>query len=69
MHPWWDATYSSPIFQFMHPARDATVERIVKLIPLDISIHASREGCNEIDIPYPNRPEDFNSCIPRGMQQ
>ena len=56
-------------FQSTHPARDATSLFLISSTIKDISIHASREGCDVRLINHYPGPRNFNPRIPRGMRQ
>ena len=55
-------------FQSTHPARDATPIPDDVALPANISIHASREGCDLDEVAKSNGISDFNPRIPRGMR-
>ena len=56
------------IFQSTHPARGATVGRLLReLVPV-ISIHAPREGCDQRRPLHPFGDADFNPRTPRGVR-
>ena len=73
-HPVWDATRCEsmsicrPIFQSTHPVWDATFARPSIRHALQISIHASRMGCDLGDLPDGFQILDFNPRIPYGMR-
>ena len=75
-HPARDATGTSGVyreqnkFQSTHPARDATQKEVAAFLGLSISIHASREGCDQ-DAGCIGAccGDDFNPRIPRGMRR
>ena len=56
-------------FQSTHPARDATLSAGSIQISFRISIHASREGCDDNNYIFSASSSDFNPRIPRGMRR
>ena len=56
-------------FQSTHPARDATKLWIIINISNNISIHASREGCDPSVNSLMFIVRNFNPRIPRGMRR
>ena len=56
------------VFQSTHPARGATGRALFLFLCPKISIHAPREGCDEITVSiFPNY-RDFNPRTPRGVR-
>ena len=74
-HPVWDATpaahqqHGSGRFQSTHPVWDATHPRAPGYEPPDVSIHASRMGCDRQRKRSFRRRKSFNPRIPYGMRR
>ena len=74
-HPVWDATLKSSFptiivsFQSTHPVWDATDNDGILRCGLDISIHASRMGCDARLYVGQSQSTNFNPRIPYGMRR
>ena len=55
-------------FQSTHPARGATAVSSLRRLPVAISIHAPREGCDRGCQPMSKRLIHFNPRTPRGVR-
>ena len=64
---WRNLKAQEAIFQFMRQQWAQLLTSRTSPV-LRISIYASREGCNAMMVPMLNDANDFNSCIPYGMQ-
>ena len=74
-HPVWDATARTPVvsctfipFQSTHPVWDATCAATLHHSVAEISIHASRMGCDQTVERLLRSRVDFNPRIPYGMR-
>ena len=74
-HPVWDATVvtslclSQSVFQSTHPVWDATEACLSSASTHQISIHASRVGCDRLSEPLVSDGYYFNPRIPCGMRR
>ena len=57
------------VFQSTHPVWDATISEAAILLAGQISIHASRMGCDMLSRARSARTRHFNPRIPYGMRQ